>query len=281
MLSTKVWEKGLGQLLLHRSISSSAVLPDLPSSILLTGKFRDHASFSRFCNMVLEQLRDVASRQLQAYDEGTRQLVYILCLPLVDGVFASLLVSGAITTFSELMATSLTVFSGAGALAVLYSNSENASEAKSMVVKTAPFLIGGAFVVGLVAPIYAEMFNLSLLKYATGLTLMAIAAQIVDLPYSDLVPPQAVILTGMVLSLKKPSAFRFGFSYLPEAIVTVSVSLLVLYAASCLSRLDLNMKYIRMGGASALTVLGLSIFVQVPSNSSLVLMAFSFLASLR
>lgn len=231
--------------------------------------------------MVLEQLKDGASRQLLGLDEGTRQLIYILCLPLVDGVFASLLVSGAITTFSELVATSLTVFSGAGALAVLYSNSENAIEAKRMVVKAAPFLILGSVIIGLVAPIYAQMFDLALLKYATGLTLVAIAAQIAEVPYADLMPPQAVILTGMVLSLQAPSALGLGYSYLPEAMLMVSVSLMVLYAASYLSKFDLNMRYIRMGGAAALTILGTSVFVQMPANSSLIVLVFSFLASLR
>jgi len=231
--------------------------------------------------MVLEQLRDGASRQLLGLDKGTKQLIYILCLPLVDGVFASLLVSGAITTFSELIATSLTVFSGAGALAVLYSNSKTAEEAKKMVLKAAPFLIGGALLVGLVAPIYAEIFDLGLLRYATGLTLFAIAVQIADLPYSELLPPQAVIFTGMVLSLQSPSALKLGYSYLPEAMLTVSVSLVALYAASYLSKMDMDMRYIRAGGASALTILGLSIFIQLPSMSSLVVLAFSFIASLR
>ena len=231
--------------------------------------------------MVLEQLRDGASRQLLGLDKGTKQLIYILCLPLVDGVFASLLVSGAITTFSELIATSLTVFSGAGALAVLYSNSKTAEEAKKMVLKAAPFLIGGALLVGLVAPIYAEIFDLGLLRYATGLTLFAIAVQIADLPYSELLPPQAVIFTGMVLSLQSPSALKLGYSYLPEAMLTVSISLVALYAASYLSKMDMDMRYIRAGGASALTILGLSIFIQLPSMSSLVVLAFSFIASLR
>jgi len=231
--------------------------------------------------MVLEQLRDGASRQLLGLDKGTKQLIYILCLPLVDGVFASLLVSGAITTFSELIATSLTVFSGAGALAVLYSNSKTAEEAKKMVLKAAPFLIGGALLVGLVAPIYAELFDLGLLRYATGLTLFAIAVQIADLPYSELLPPQAVIFTGMVLSLQSPSALKLGYSYLPEAMLTVSISLVALYAASYLSKMDMDMRYIRVGGASALTILGLSIFIQLPSMSSLVVLAFSFIASLR
>lgn len=229
--------------------------------------------------MVLGQLKDGASRHLQAYDEGTRQLIYILCLPLIDGVFASMLVSGAMTTFSEVVATSLTIFSGAGALAVLYSHADSVSEARDMVLKAAPFLILGAALVGVVAPIYAEMFNLSLLKYATGLTLLSIAAQIAKVEHAEKFPPHAIIFTGLALSIQAPSALALNASYLPNALMTALLAVGVLYAASSLSKYDLKMKYIRLGGAAALAVIGASIFVQLPSDASLLILGISFLAS--
>lgn len=231
--------------------------------------------------MVLEQLRDGASRHLQAYDEGTRQLIYILCLPLIDGVFASLLVSGAMTTFSAVIATSLTVFSGAGALAVLYSNADTVQDARNMVLRAAPFLLVGAVLVGIVAPIYAEMFNLSLLKYATGLTLISIAAQIAEIDYADKFPPHAIIATGLILSVQTPAALALSLSYLPNALITAAVAIGTLYVASSLSRYDLNLRYIRLGGAMALTIIGISLFVQVPSDASLVVLGLSFIASAR
>lgn len=231
--------------------------------------------------MVLDQLIDGASRHLPGFDQGTQQLVYILCLPLIDGVFASMLVSGAITTFSDIVAASLTLFSGAGALAVLYSNSENVSEARRSVLRAAPVLVIGSVLVGLIAPIYAEVFKISLLKYATGLALLSIAADIADLGVAEKIPPHAVIITGMMLSLQTPASINLTVSYLPEAGMTSLIALVSLYAASSLKRYDLNLRMVRIGGASALAIIATSMFSSVPSEPSLLVLGVSFAASMK
>ncbi|MFB6077340.1 MAG: hypothetical protein ABEK12_04385, partial [Candidatus Nanohaloarchaea archaeon] len=59
---------------------------------------------------------------LDHLDDGAQRLVLVLCLPLVDGVFATLLVTGALKTFADVVAVALTIFAGAGSLAVLYSH---------------------------------------------------------------------------------------------------------------------------------------------------------------
>jgi hypothetical protein len=55
--------------------------------------------------MVLDELTDGASRHFSAFnplkEEGSRRLLFILCLPFLDGVFATLLVTGAVETFSQ------------------------------------------------------------------------------------------------------------------------------------------------------------------------------------
>jgi hypothetical protein len=231
--------------------------------------------------MVLDQLTYGASRHLTDYDQGTQQLLYILCLPLIDGVFASMLVSGTITTFSDILAVSLTLFSGAGALAVLYSTSDSVESARKSVLKAAPILILGSLLVGLVAPVYAELFNTSLLKYATGLTLLSIAAEMADLKIADRMPPHAVIITGMVLSLQTPASIDLGLSYLPQAGLTSVIALISLYASSSLKKYDLNLKMVRLGGASALSIIAASVLFSVPSELSILVLGISFAASLK
>lgn len=232
--------------------------------------------------MVLEKLTDGASRHLSGFDEGTRRLLFILCLPLVDGVFATLLVTGAVGTFSDILAIALTVFTGAGALAVLYSNSDSFDEAVGMVGMASPVLVAGVAIVALIAPVYAQMFYVERLKYAAGIVLVVIAAEMLDIDFAENFPVPAVLLTGMAVSLKNPGALQFTLVYLQPALLTAFASIAGLLAASTLASRDLKLDYIRRGGSLVLLLIGLSQFgLQLPAELGLVIFAASVAASVR
>ncbi|MFB6291786.1 MAG: DUF5794 domain-containing protein [Candidatus Nanohaloarchaea archaeon] len=153
-------------------------------------------------------------------DEGTRKLIFVLCLPLVDGVFATLLITGALKTFSSMLTIGLTVFSGAGALTILYSYSDSVEEARHMVSRAFPVLMIGALAVALVAPIFEQLFFVERLQYAAGLALLVIAAQLADLPGSEMLSTPAIIFTGLLLSVHNLGALAFslfpgGFGLFP------------------------------------------------------------------
>lgn len=231
--------------------------------------------------MVLEQLRDGASRHLLA-DEGTRRLIFILCLPLVDGVFATLLVTGAISTFSDVIAIALTIFTGAGALAVLYSHAETRREARRMVLRAAPVLLLGAAAVALVAPVFQQVFYVERLQYAAGLALLVIAGHLMDLEIVEKLSVPAIILTGLVLSVRNPGALTFSLGYMAPAVGTALVSIAGLYAASYLARRGMNLLYVRRGGAMVLMMIAASQFgYDMPSELGLVVFAASIVVSLR
>jgi hypothetical protein len=232
--------------------------------------------------MVLEQLKDGAQRQLQVFnDEGVKQLVFILCLPLVDGVFATLLVTGAVETFTDIVAVALTVFSGAGALAVLYSHSNTQAEAKSIVLRAAPFLVAGAALIASVAPIYEQLFYTQRLQYAAGLALLVISGKLAEVDLADKFSVPAIILTGLVLSIKSPSGIHFSMAYMLPALMTSLTAVLALYASSYLTGRNLTMSYIQKGSAVVLVLISLSMFgVSVPSELGLAVFAASVAASL-
>lgn len=231
--------------------------------------------------MVLEQLRDGAQRQLSAYDEGTRKLTFILCLPLLDGVFATLLVTGAVATFSDMIAVALTIFSGAGALAILWSYSETVNEARSMVVKAVPPLFLGALAVSLVAPIFEQLIYVGRMEIAAGLALIVIAGQLADFEYAETLSVPAILITGLALSVKNPAALTFSTSYVAPALLTVLVASIALYVASFLVRLNLSLTYIRRGSALVLLLISLSLFgFSIPSELSLLVFAGSVVAAM-
>ena len=232
--------------------------------------------------MVLEQLNDGAQRQLQVFnDEAVKRLVFILCLPLIDGVFATLLVTGAVSTFTNIIAVALTIFSGAGALAVLYSHADTRAEAKSIVLRASPFLIGGAALVASVAPIYEQLFHVQRLQYAAGLALIVIAGKLAEVDLADKFSVPAVIATGLVLSVRSPSTLQFSLVYLAPALLTSLTAIAVLYASTYLTGRNMTMSYIQKGSAVVLLLISLSMFgVSVPSELGLAVFAVSVAASL-
>lgn len=209
--------------------------------------------------MVLDQL-----------DDGAQRLLLVLCLPLVDGVFATLLVSGAIETFSDILTISLTIFTGAGALAVLYSYSESRKEAVNMVKVVSPFLIAGAFLVGLVAPVFEQMFLVGQLEVAAGLALLVIAGEMMGYSLSDRFAVPGIIITGLLLSVDSLSVLTISFGYVFPAVATALVALLALYLACFLNGEILTLEYVRKGGAIVLLIIALTLFgFQIPSEVGL------------
>ncbi|MFB6204260.1 MAG: DUF5794 domain-containing protein [Candidatus Nanohaloarchaea archaeon] len=215
-------------------------------------------------------------------DEGAQRLVFVLCLPLVDGVFATLLVTGAVETFSAAVNVALTVFTGAGALAILYSSSDSGRHARKMAVQAAPFLILGSMVVALVAPAFEQMFYVHRLKYAAGLALVVIAGHLSRVELAEKFSVPAIILTGLLLSVRDLSAAVFSLEYVAPALLTSGIAAAGLYLASFLGKERMDLSYIRRGGSIVLLVIALSQFgIEMPARLGLAIFAFSVIASMR
>mgnify|MGYP006274195041 FL=1 len=231
--------------------------------------------------MVLEQLKAGAPRHVLE-DDGTRQLAFILCLPLIDGVFATLLVTGAVSTFSQMINVAVTIFAGAGALAVLYSESESREEAVQMVNNVIPVVLGGALLVALVAPIFQSLFATGLLKYAAALAVISISLQLADIDLGDRLPPTAIILTGLLLSYQGAGSFNLTLSYVQPALVTVALAVIGLYMATLLKKYNMNLAYVRYGGALVLALISLSLLgIEIPRQAGPAIFVLSILVSIK
>lgn len=219
---------------------------------------------------------------LERFTDGAQRLVLVLCLPLVDGVFATLLVTGTVETFSDVVAVALTLFAGAGSLAVLYSHAETAAEARGMVVQAAPLLLVGAVLVAVVAPVFGQVFHVHRLQLAAGLALLVIAANLADLDVGDTFTVPAIVVTGFVLSVKNPGALAFTLDYVAPAVGTALVALAGLFAAASIDPGRLDLGTIKVGGAAVLITIALSLFgLNVPSEIGLAVLAASLVASAR
>lgn len=231
--------------------------------------------------MVLEKLKAGAPRHILKED-GSRQLAFILCLPLIDGVFATLLVTGAVSTFSQMINVAVTIFAGAGALAVLYSESETRREAVQMVNNVIPIVLTGALLVALVAPIFQSLFATGLLKYAAALAVISISLELADIDIGDRLPPTAIILTGLLLSYQGIGSFSLTLSYVQPALVTVALASIGLYMATMLKKYSMNLTYVRYGGALVLGLISLSLLgLEIPQQAGPAIFALSILISIK
>lgn len=233
-------------------------------------------------SVVLDRLTEGASGHSFLPDEDSRKLIFILCLPLVDGVFATLLVTGAVQTFSDMIAVSLTVFTGAGALAVLYSASDCCEDAKRMVRQAAPYLVLGAVAVSLVAPIFEQIFHIQRLRYAAGLALIAIAMKMAGLGLGEKLSVPSILVTGVVISIQNPGSIYFSLEYVLPALLTASVAVAALYLATRLDISRMELDYINKAGAIVLTGIALSMYgFNIPSKFGLAVFALAVAASYR
>ena len=231
--------------------------------------------------MALENTSSGASWLLPD-DEGSRKLAFILCLPLFDGVFATLLVTGAVNTFSQMINVAVTVFAGAGAIAVLYSESEGRREAIQMINSVLPIVVSGALVIALVAPIFETVFQTSLLKYAAALAVGSIALQLADIRFAENFPPTAIIATGLVLSFQGINNLGLTLAYLAPALITVGIAVAGLYTATYLKKYSMNLDYIRYGGSAVLLIISLSLFgVKIPSLAGPLVFGTSIFLSIK
>ncbi len=219
---------------------------------------------------------------LDYLDDGAQRLLMVLCLPLIDGVFATLLVTGAVGTFSDVVLVALTVFTGAGSLAVLYSHAESVHEARRVVLQVVPFLLAGAVIVGLIAPVFAQVFYVSRLQYAAGLALLAIAASLLEMDVADRFAVPGIIVTGLLLSVKNPGALSVTYTYLVPAVGTAALAAAALFLAASIDQDYLTPHYLKKGAAGVLAILALSLFgLDIPSEVGLAVLAAAVVASVR
>lgn len=219
---------------------------------------------------------------LDHFNDGAQRLLLVLCLPFIDGVFATLLVTGAVETFSNVLVVALTIFTGAGALAVLYSSADTREEAVRLVHTVAPFILAGAVAVSLVAPVFEQLFHVHRLSYAAGLAVFVIAAKLLDIRKVRELSTHGIILTGFVLSIKNPAAFTLSTTYLVPAVTTAVIAVIALYMAAYVNPDRMALTYIQRGGGLVLILIGLSLFgLNIPSELTLGVLGTSIAAAFK
>ena len=209
----------------------------------------------------------VALRVERRVGEGTRLLATVMALPLLDGIFAALVLAGAVSSILGMVEVGLLIFGGSATLAVVLAEMEGKRRERVRNI-----LVVGALVVPLaavqaaIAPTIESMLAMEVFERFAALVILAVAARTASATVGEYLPgPGVVIALGLVASFQ-PNGFELQFVSEPmfvvygtgAAAIGVGFALAVALFGPWL-RGNVDIDRFRFGSAVALGVLPLSI----------------------
>ena len=209
----------------------------------------------------------VALRLEQRVGEGTRLLGTVMALPLLDGIFAALVLAGAVSSLLGMVEVGLLIFGGSATLAVVLAEMEGSRRERARNI-----LLVGAIVVPVaalqaaIAPTIESLLSMEIFKRFAALVILAIATKTASATVGEYLPrPSVIIGLGLVASFR-PNGFEFAFVSDPiyvvygtgAAMVGVGFALAVALLGPWL-RGNVDIDRFRFGSAVALGVLPLTI----------------------
>jgi hypothetical protein len=219
---------------------------------------------------------------------ATRLLAVVMLLPLVDGIFAALVVTGALDSVAGILEVGLLIFGGSATVAVvLVEMHGSARERARSVLLVGVALVALAAVEAALAPTIAGLLNLAVFERFAALVILAVAASTASARVGDFLPRPAVIVALGVVASIDPAGATLAVDVRPDLLVRamaaagVGVAFAVAVAlASPYVRELVDIDRFRFGSAVALGVLGLSVFGLVPGDAPLALAVLAVTALL-
>jgi hypothetical protein len=190
-----------------------------------------------------------------------------MALPLLDGIFAAVVLAGAVSSLLGMIEVGLLIFGGSATLAVVLAEMEGGRRERARNV-----LLVGALVVPLaalqaaIAPTIESVLSMEIFQRFAALVILAVAAKTASATVGEYLPsPGIVIGLGLVASFQ-PGSFEFAVVSEPvyvlygtgAAAVGVGFALAVALLGPWL-RGNVDIDRFRFGSAVALGVLPLTI----------------------
>jgi len=225
----------------------------------------------------------VALRLEQQVGGATKLLATVMLLPLVDGIFAALVLAGALDTWAGVLQVGLLVFGGSATLAVILAEmgGSRREQATSVLLVGVPLVVIAAVEAAL-APTVETVLHIATFERFAALVILAIAAKTASATIGEYLPSPGVIIGLGFLASVRPSGAAFKAQYNVELLVhaaaaagvAVGFALAVVALGPSLRRVVAIDRF-RFGSAVALATLAVSIFVPevVPSEAPLLVFA--------
>ncbi|GGL57427.1 DUF5794 domain-containing protein [Halocalculus aciditolerans] len=215
----------------------------------------------------------IALRLEQQVGGATRLLATVMLLPLVDGIFAALVLAGALDSPAGIIQTGLLVFGGSATVAVILAEMEpdTRTQLKAVALVGVPLVVIAALEAAL-APTIESMLSLEVFERFAALVILAIAAKTASARIGEYLPSPAVIVGLGFVASATFGGVELAVQYDPmlmaraaaAALVGVGFAASVVVFQPYLYHL-LDIDRFRFGSAVALGTLALSLFnVGVP-----------------
>lgn len=220
----------------------------------------------------------VALRLEQRVGGDTRLLATVMLLPLVDGIFAALVLAGGLETYVGIAQIGLLVFGGSATLAVILAEMDEdpRSQATTVLVVGTPLILVAAAEAAL-APTIATVVDIPTFERFAAIVILAIAAKTASSTIGDYLPSPGIIIgLGFVASVQPAGAelvLKSDPALMLRAAAAGGVAVgfaLAVVALQPYLRQVVDIDRFRFGSAVALGTLALSVFGLVPSQAPLV-----------
>jgi len=210
---------------------------------------------------------------------STRLLAVVMCLPLVDGVFAAVVLGGALESIGGIIEVGLLVFAGSATVAVILAEmDESPREQARIVLAVGAVVVAGAAIQSALAPTMETLLNMAVFERFAALVVLGIAASTASARLDEYLPGPLVILAlGLIASLEPAGAslvIQTDPGLIARGVAAAGLGVLAALAVAVTSpwlRHAVEIDRFRFGSAVALGVLALSIAGLVPANAPLAL----------
>lgn len=229
----------------------------------------------------------IALKLEQQVGGATKLLATVMLLPLIDGIFPSLVLANALDSTAGIIQVGLIVFGGSATLAVILVEMEEDlwSQTLSVLIVGIPLILLAAIEAAL-APTIASFLDIVVFERFAAIVIVAIAAKTASATVGNYLPrPSVIIALGAIASIQ-PGAFSVTFSTNPELILRAAASggvgvgfALGVVALRPQIQDIVDVDRFRFGSAIALGTLALSIINVVPSQAPLPVFAMAGILS--
>ncbi|MFB6131041.1 MAG: DUF5794 domain-containing protein [Salinigranum sp.] len=221
---------------------------------------------------------------------ATRLLATVMALPLVDGIFPALVITGALSTATGIVETGLLIFGGSATVAVILAEMDGSPREQARAI-----LLLGAVLVPLaaaeatVAPTIQSLLDMGVFQRFAGVVILAVAAKTASSTVGDYLPRPAVIIGLGLVAAVRPLDAHLAVSADPwlvlRAAAAAGVGVAFALAVALLGprlRGAVDIDRFRFGSSVALGMLALSVLKLMPTKAPVALgvlavtAAFSF-----
>lgn len=225
----------------------------------------------------------IALRLERAVDGPERLLATVMLLPLLDGIFPALVLSGALDTVGGILQVGLLVFGGSATLAIILAEMDGSRKklVRTVLLVGIPLILLASVEAALAGTI-ASALDLIVFERFAALVILAVAAKTASARIGEYLPRPAVIVGLGFVAAIDPAGAQLALAVDPElvargaaaAVVGVGFALAVAMLAPTLREV-VHLDRFRFGSAVALGLLPLSILGAPFGNAPLAVLALT------